>query len=91
MEHLAALLVTLLIVSWVVMLRQVYQTQIVPLREEVSAWYAARVALTKFDQETSATVQVGQRLWRVTVTNNEIEVKATNGQKYFTLKRDDLD
>lgn len=84
-------MVTVFIVSWVVMLRQAYQTQIVPLRSEVSAWYAARVALTKIDNETSATVQVGQSFWQVTVDKKEIEVKSANGQKTYTLKRSDLD
>ena len=46
-EHLAALGVVLMAVGWLALLMRTYQQVVVPIRQETTAYYAARVALMR--------------------------------------------
>ncbi|KRK74200.1 hypothetical protein [Lacticaseibacillus nasuensis] len=90
-EHLAAIMVTVLIVGWVTMTYTVYQTTTTPLRAAASARYAARVALLRRSTPGELTVHVGSATWHVTITLQKVEVISDAGTTTYTLSRDDLD
>ncbi|MBI6598398.1 MULTISPECIES: hypothetical protein [Lacticaseibacillus] len=67
-EHLAALGVVLIAVSWLTLLLRTYQKLVIPTRQETTAYYAARIALVRLPSPGGKTeVKVGPDVWQVEV------------------------
>lgn len=67
-EHLAALGVVLIAVSWLTLLLWTYQKLVIPTRQETTAYYAARIALVRLPSPGGKTeVKVGPDVWQVEV------------------------
>ena len=65
-EHLAALGVVLMAVGWLALLMRTYQQVVIPVRQETTAYYAARVALMRVPARGGETqVSVGPDVWKV--------------------------
>ncbi|WP_179394933.1 hypothetical protein [Lacticaseibacillus absianus] len=77
-EHLAALSVTVFVVLWLTMVQTAYREQVVPMRTQTLAVYAARVALMRLGPGHTGTVTVqsgaGPQVVRVTPEGMEVTV-----------------
>lgn len=85
-EHLAALGVVLIAVSWLTLLLRTYQKLVIPTRQETTAYYAARIALVRLPSPGGKTeVKVGPDIWQVEVHAKEVIVHADNKNKTFSF------
>ena len=78
-EHLAAL-------GWLALLMRTYQQVVIPVRQETTAYYAARVALMRVPARGGETqVSVGPDVWKVVVSAKEVRVDANNSTASYTF------
>lgn len=85
-EHLAALGVVLIAVSWLTLLLRTYQKIVIPARHETTAYYAARVALVRLPAPGGKTeVKVGPDVWQVEVREKGVSVYANKKEQAFSF------
>ncbi|MFD1441569.1 MULTISPECIES: hypothetical protein [Lacticaseibacillus] len=88
-EHLGALIVTAILVSWLTLLAHQYQVQVMPVRQAVAVRYAARTALAAHPGTGETTVWFGKETYAVAIKADGVEVRQTDGQKFWFPFSDD--